>query len=147
MVREYCTKCSKCGERTVAIATVPYEVLIDHDGQSFKVAIPDFTVPKCGKCGNISHDQEASEQISRAFRKQAGLLQPDEIRNRRDSLGMSQQSLAEMLAVSVTKYAAWETGELIQTRSQDRFLRAFFIVPELRKTLADRQALELAPNT
>jgi DNA-binding transcriptional regulator YiaG len=145
MEREFSKKCSKCGERAMAIATVPYELQIDHDGQKYQVTISDFTVPKCTKCANISHDAEASEQISLAFRRQAGLLQPDEIRRRRESLGLPQQAVADMLAVPVSKYTAWETGELIQTRSQDRFLRAFFVVPELRKTLADSQALKLAP--
>ena len=145
MEREFCRRCSKCRERAVVIATVPYEIQVDYDGRKYQVNIPDLSVPRCAKCGNISHDHEASQQISRAFCKQARLLNGDEIRHEREKLELTQEELADMLGVDAAEVARWELGEQIQRRVADRFLRVFFDMPELRKTLARTRALE--PST
>lgn len=145
MDRKFSTKCSNCRERTVVMATIPYEIQINHDGRNYQVTVPDLNTPKCTKCGQIYFDGESSEQISRVLRKQAGLLQPEEIRLQREKVGLTLEQVSELLDVTLDTYMGWESGALIQMRSQDRFLRAFFRMPELRKTLADKQALELSP--
>ena len=144
MEREFSKKCSKCQERAVVIATIPYETQINYDGRLHDLKIPALTVPQCAACGNISIDLTASDQISRSFRSQLGLLEPDEIRRRREKLGLTQQALAELLDVEAGEIAWWENGERLQQRHMDRFLRAFFVLPELRRTLADKQALALS---
>jgi putative zinc finger/helix-turn-helix YgiT family protein len=144
MEREFCKKCSKCRERAVVIATIPYELQMDHDGRKYQVKIADLSVPQCTKCGNFSFDHEASQQIARAFCREAGLLNGAEIRRQREKLGLTQQALAELLDVESSELAWWENGERIQQRHMDRFLRAFFALPELRRTLADKQALALS---
>jgi hypothetical protein len=45
--------------------------------------------------------------------------------------------------VAVFTLSRWETGAQIQQRSLDRFLRAFFKLPELRETLQREEGLEL----
>jgi putative zinc finger/helix-turn-helix YgiT family protein len=82
-------------------------------------------------------DEEANLRISAAFREQAGLLSPEEIRQYRTALGLKQQELADLLGVAVSTLSRWETGAQIQQRSLDRFLRSFFKLPELRRSLAD----------
>ncbi len=133
--REFSRKCGKCRQRAVELAAVPYTTQIDHDGRKYTVIIPDLIVPRCANCGTISLDDEANQQISAAFRKQAGLLSPEQIRSQRLALGLTQQTLAELLGVAVFTLSRWETGAQIQQRSLDRFLRAFFKLPELRQAL------------
>jgi putative zinc finger/helix-turn-helix YgiT family protein len=125
------------------LATVPYTTQIDHDGRKYTVTIPDLVVPRCANCGTISLDDEANRQISAAFRKQAGLLSPEQIRSQRLALGLTQQALADLLGVAVFTLSRWETGAQIQQRSLDRFLRTFFKLPELRKALQREESLEL----
>jgi len=139
--RPFSKKCSTCRERAVALTTVPYSVQIDHDGRKYTVTIPDLVVPRCGKCGAIVLDEEANRQISAAFRKEAGLLSPEEIRQHRTALGLTQQALADLLGVAVYTLSRWETGAQIQQRSLDRFLRAVFALPELRRALGPGQAV------
>jgi putative zinc finger/helix-turn-helix YgiT family protein len=127
----------------VALANVPYTTQIDHDGRKYTVTIPDFVVPRCDHCGTIALDEEANRQISAAFRKEAGLLAPEQIRQLRSARGLTQQALADLLGVAVSTLCRWETGAQIQQRSLDRFLRAFFALPELQRALADDQALRL----
>jgi DNA-binding transcriptional regulator YiaG len=138
MEREYCKKCSKCRERAVVIATIPQEMDMTHDGRTYRVSIPDLTVPQCTKCGNFSFDYEADVQIDRAFRRHAGLLQPEQIRQQREALGLQPEDVATALDISLEVYRDWEIGHLIPMRSQDRFLRAFFRLPELRAFLMNK---------
>ena len=141
--RAFSRKCGKCRQRAMELATVPYTTQIDHDGRKYTVIIADLAVPRCANCGTISLDDEANRQISAAFRQQAGLLSPEQIRSQRLALGLTQQALADLLGVAVFTLSRWETGAQIQQRSLDRFLRAFFKLPELRETLQREAGLEL----
>ncbi len=143
-MQDFSTKCGKCGQRAVALAVVSHTVQVDNDGRKYEVTIPDLVVPRCAKCGNIFLHDEANRRITAAFRKAAGLLAPEEIRFHRERVGLTQDELADHLGITVLTLSRWETGELIQSRSLDRFLRAILIMPELRKTLADKKTLELS---
>jgi putative zinc finger/helix-turn-helix YgiT family protein len=144
--RTFSKKCSNCQTRAVALSTVSYTVQVDHDGQKYTITIPDLVVPRCGHCGTIVLDEEANLRISAAFRKEAGLLSPDQIREQRAALGLTPERLADLLGVAVAALCRWESGAQIQPRSLDRFLRAFFVVPELRQALASEQTLQLAES-
>src|SRR5437660_11806252 len=93
--RDFSRKCGKCRQRAVVLTAIPYSVQIDHDGRKYQVAIPALTVPKCAACGTIALDDEANKEISAAFRQQAGLLTPEQIREGREKLGLSQQEMAD----------------------------------------------------
>src|SRR5436190_6672971 len=141
--RQFSNKCGKCRQRAVALETVCYTVEVDHDGRTYEVTLPGLVVPQCSNCGTIALDEEANRQISTAFRRKAGLLSPEQIRQHRVALGLTQQALADLLSVGVSTLSRWETGTQIQQRSLDRFLRAAFVFPELRQALADDRALQL----
>lgn len=119
----------------MAIATIPYAIQIDHDGKKYDVDVPALSVPKCGNCGAISIDDKASEQIDEAFRKNAGLLIPSEIREKRKQLNLTQEQLANYIRVAKETVSRWETGGQIQQRAMDQLLRLFFDVPEVRRHL------------
>jgi putative zinc finger/helix-turn-helix YgiT family protein len=141
--RLFSPKCGKCRQRSMALAKVPYSTSIDHDGRTYTITIPDLIVPRCGNCGTIALDEEANRLISEAFRKQAGLLTPEQIRQHRASLGMTQQDMADQLGLAVSTLSRWETGAQIQQRALDRFVRAFFLLPQLRRALAGGQINQL----
>jgi len=141
--RVFAKKCGKCRERAVVLTPVPYTVQIDHDGRKYTIVLPALVVPRCGNCGTIALDEEANRQISAAFRQQAGLLSPDQLRRHRIALGLTQQALADLLGVAVSTLSRWENGWQIQQRAFDRFLRAFYALPELRKALAEGDILHL----
>ena len=140
--RVFAPKCAKCRQREMAIATFPYTAEIDHDGRAYTVAMASLSAPKCNNCGNFVFDDEASKQISAAFRQQVGLLSPEEIRSGRERLGLpTQQAFAEEFGVSVSTISRWESGAQIQQRVMDDFLRAFFAIPELRAFLKKRHGV------
>ena len=128
-------KCGTCRERALAPAVVDYHEEVEHDGRAYKVRIPGLHVLRCENCGALVLDDEANLKVSEALRAEAGLLTPEEIRSRREELGLTQKQLAEALQVGEWTLSRWETGGQIQQRSLDRFLRAFFELPELRRFL------------
>src|SRR5437762_2838940 len=109
--RLFSKKCGNCGQRAVALKRLDaYETEIDHDGRRYLIRIPDFVVPQCANCGTVVLDDDALQQIDAAFRRQVGLLTPEEIRSNRVALGLTQQALADAIRVSVSTLSRWETG-------------------------------------
>jgi putative zinc finger/helix-turn-helix YgiT family protein len=129
MTRNYPKRCGKCGHQGMHLATVPYATTIDHDGRAYRVEIPALTVPQCKNCQAISIDDDADHEISAAFRRQAGLLAPQEIRQGRAKLGLTQKQFANLLGVGEATVSRWETGAQIQQRAMDRFLRVCLASP------------------
>ena len=118
------------------LATLDYATTIEHDGRSYRVEIPGFTVPQCGFCQAISIDDEADRQISTAFRREARLLSPEEIRQGRAKLGLTIKQFADMLGVNEATVSRWESGAQIQQRSLDQFLRLCFATPSAVSVLS-----------
>ena len=127
--RTYPKRCGKCGQKAMRLATVAYATTIEHDGRSYRVELPTLTVPQCGNCHAISIDDEADQEISAAFRREARLLAPEEIRQGREKLGLTQKEFANLLGVGEATVSRWETGAQIQQRAMDRFLRLCLASP------------------
>lgn len=121
--RAYPKRCGKCGQKRIELATVAHATTIEHDGREYHVDIPALSVPQCGNCQAISIDNEADQQISAAFQREAKLLTPEEVRNGREGLGLTQKQFANLLGVGEATVSRWETGAQIQQRAMDRFLR------------------------
>ena len=120
----------------MTIQVVPYSITIDHDGKKYEVQIPELSVPRCQNCGQIAIDDDASDQIDKAFRRTAGLLTPEEIRRLRIACGFrQQQEFAQCLGIGVSTLSRWETGSQVQQRFHDRMLRAFLAIPAFREYL------------
>jgi putative zinc finger/helix-turn-helix YgiT family protein len=127
--RTYPKRCGKCGQKAMQLATVAYATTIEHDGRAYRVEVPALTVPQCDNCQAISIDDEADQQISAAFRRAARLLTPQEIRQGREKLGLTQKQFANLLGVGEATVSRWETGAQIQQRAMDRFLRVCLASP------------------
>lgn len=127
--RSFPKRCGKCGQQAMRLASVAYSATIEHDGRAYRVEMPALSVPQCGNCKAISIDDEADQQISAAFRREARLLAPEEIRQGRETLGLTQKQFANLLGVGEATVSRWETGAQIQQRAMDRFLRVCLASP------------------
>jgi putative zinc finger/helix-turn-helix YgiT family protein len=135
-------RCGECGQKSMALAVVPYEVDINHDGTKYEVRIEHLSVPKCSKCGEIAIDDIAGKQIDDEFRRVANLLTPEQIYEGRIKVGYTnQQEFADCLGLSSATISRWENGFQIQQSAWDGILRAFFKSPEMRRTLAEQHGL------
>ncbi|HYV38188.1 MAG TPA: helix-turn-helix domain-containing protein [Gemmataceae bacterium] len=116
-------------------AKIEYVLDVNHDGILHKVHIPELTVPKCVTCGELLFDNAADDQISNALRTQLGLLNPEQISQNRQALGMSRAELAERIGFTEQALTRWEENRGIQTRAADNLLRLFFALPAVRGAL------------
>jgi len=137
--RRFAPRCGKCRLKTMALVTIQYSIQIDHDGRKYNVVLPSLTVPKCSNCGDLSIDGEAERQIDTAFRQQASLLTAEQIRQRREALGLTQKAIANCLGIGEATWSRWETGAQIQQRAMNTLVRAYFELPALRNYLESSQ--------
>jgi len=69
------------------------------------------------------------------LRREARLLTPEEIREGREKLGLTQRQFANLLGVGEATVSRWETGAQIQQRAMDRFLRVCLASPAVAELL------------
>ena len=84
------------------------------------------TYYKCSKCGskylNTMDDNDPLENAYRKYRKKNNMLQPDEIRKLRKSIGLTQGELSNLLGFGKATISRYENGSL-QSKSHDTQLR------------------------
>lgn len=134
-IRPFPWKCGRCRQREIYPTEREYTTEIVHDGCTYCVTLPSLRRFRCRNCGEVDLDDEANEQITQAFRRQAGLLTPEDLRQNRKKLGLTQEELAERLSVAEATLSRWENGWQIQQRSLDKLMRLFFELPEARQFL------------
>jgi putative zinc finger/helix-turn-helix YgiT family protein len=98
----------------------------------------------CSACGetHYTHEQALTSSRARAgaLRGHAGLLSPDEIRAFRESRGLTQRQLEELLGTGPKTVVRWEKGTVCQSRAADRLLRLLVAQPkniDLLRNLAE----------
>jgi putative zinc finger/helix-turn-helix YgiT family protein len=114
---------------------VDYPAELEHDGRAYSLTVPDLEILECESCKTRVLTDEAHKKITYALRKEAGLLLPEEIRAKREALGLTQKQLAALLKIAESTVSRWETGGQIQQRPMDLLLRLFFEVPQVREWL------------
>jgi putative zinc finger/helix-turn-helix YgiT family protein len=135
-LKSFPCKCASCRERAVRPVTLDsYTADLDHDGRTYTVTVKNLDVLQCERCAKQVIPDDSFDRLTADLRRQAGLLSPEEIKQNRDRLHLTQKALAEYLRVSVSTLCRWETGGQIQQRAMDLLLRAFFHVPDVRKWL------------
>jgi putative zinc finger/helix-turn-helix YgiT family protein len=143
----YPRKCPKCHERKVVRVKEDYCAVLEHDGITYNIVVPDLELLKCEACGNIVLDDAANEKLDDALRAAAGLMPASEIGKRRMELEMSQGELARLIQVDEATLKRWESGLQIPANHTDILLRAYFDCPEFRRFLEIRMASTKAEAT
>src|SRR5207249_4792396 len=92
--RPFPWRCPRChAVDAVHLQTMPYTAEIAHDGRTYKLEIPDLQIPKCSSCQELIPSHRVDEQIRRALRSHLHLLAPEQIREARAALHLSQEGL------------------------------------------------------
>jgi putative zinc finger/helix-turn-helix YgiT family protein len=147
-IKPFPWRCPECRQKTVWMVRRDYKTSAQHDGVLYELTVRDADVPTCSHCGQsriiIS---QLSEQISDELRRAAGLLSPQEIRERRDALGISGSELAAALRISGDTFARWENGGQLQPRALDLLLRLFLDSADVRRVcVANSSAQQELPT-
>jgi putative zinc finger/helix-turn-helix YgiT family protein len=138
-------KCATCREGTLTPTTLDYTAEMEHDGRAYTVTVNNLDLFVCDKCQARVLPDASYSRLEDELRRQAGLLMPAEIAERREQLGLSQQDFACLLGVAPATVSRWEAGAQIQPRVLNDFMQAFFDLPELQKYLRRRRGMASAP--
>lgn len=134
----YPKTCAECGGRVdVSHDPIPFEIR----GESVLVEGVDHGC--CNVCGEVYLTLAATEHLQQEavglLREAHGLLSPQEIRDIRRSLGLSQAAFEAVLGVGAKTVVRWENGAVFQSATADRLMRLIRHRPELAATLTSGQ--------
>ena len=115
----FCPHCERVTPTTNVTATLVYEI----KGTEISFEAP---LVRCSECENefenAETDVDVADMALMAYRKKTGLLSPEEIREFRKSLGLTQQELGKILGWGGATLSRYENGAL-QDEAHDRALR------------------------
>ena len=117
--------CSDCRKKTVVIVRTDYALSAEHDGASYDILLSNVDVPTCARCGLAIITDDLTVQISTSLRRAAGLLSPESIQTKRESLGMTPPALASALGIPDATLVRWECGKQLQSKAMDLLLRSY----------------------
>ena len=98
---------------------------------------------RCSDCGEFFFGPGEVDDVQRRtaaiVRREEGLMQPEEIRALRTSLGFTQDQFETLLGVGPKTVVRWEKGTVYQNKATDTLLRLVQNVPEaLRHLMVER---------
>src|SRR5437588_65805 len=128
--------CPRCREKTVFPVRKDYSLTAAHDGSTYEITMHAVEVPTCSRCGEMIITNDLADQASAELRRVAGLLAPETIRQKRETLGLSRAQLAAALYLTETTLTQWENGVQLQPRALDLLLRLYFDSAEVRRVCA-----------
>ncbi len=118
-MNSFCPHCEKETSATSVLAQLEYTI----KGVDVSIEAP---LIKCDVCENEFENPEMGQDVAelalRAYRKEVGLLSPEEIKTFRKSLGLTQHELSELLGWGGATLSRYENGAL-QDEAHDRAMR------------------------
>jgi DNA-binding transcriptional regulator YiaG len=140
--RPYPRHCAECGNESVVSAQIAYNAKVKHDGKLHEFPISNLTIDKCEFCGEEYFTMLTDREISRGLRIHLCFLQPEEIREKIQELGLTQAEFALRLGVAKETVSRWITAHTIQNRAMDNLMRLFFGLAEVRNVLTESGPIE-----
>ena len=114
--------CDLCGasELSTELVRDPFIYGTDSDAVELSADVPVHT---CSQCEVSYTGKEAEIARHEAVCRHLGLLTPAEIRGLRKRYDLSRAAFARVTGFGEATLARWESGEVIQNTSSDRYLR------------------------
>lgn len=113
--------CPECGG---VVETIMVEDVYRYGTGAAEVALPvTLPVRHCKACGFEFLDDAAERAKREALCNHFGVLTPWEIRDIRKGYGLSRAEFSRLTGIGEASLGRWETGVLIQTLANDRYLR------------------------
>jgi putative zinc finger/helix-turn-helix YgiT family protein len=136
------SECPICGKREMTVTRAPIEDEVE--GRTYLVEGLEYN--RCAACGEDFYSAGQLDQIdiagSALARADLGRLSPDEIRDLRLALDLTQAGLEAQLGVSAGTVGRWERGTFVPGATADRLMRILAAHPELLQELAGVVACE-----
>jgi len=135
--KPYPWHCPNCRNDAAYPAKIDYTANVRKDGIVHTFVIHDFEVAKCSVCETLLFSNDSDPQVEKALQAhlRTVVLQPEQIRNARQELGLSEGQLAAKLGVAEELISRWETEAITPPRAMDNLLRLYFGIPAVREAL------------
>lgn len=124
------TLCQCCSEKCVK-QFVDDTVSVRYEGKNYTVEVSAVPVMDCPSCGTRTSGGDLQTIARRALRRQLGLLQPEDIKAMRESLGLTQEDVERILGIATESLSRWENDRVIQSRAMNKFLHTFYMAPDV----------------
>jgi HTH-type transcriptional regulator/antitoxin MqsA len=136
------TKCPICGKETLERRRGEFRFDPPESVPGGTMILSDATWEECSACGEQILSPELNARVEREAAKRWGLLQPEEIKDIRTRLGLTQVQMAELLGVGEKTYTRWEGGKSYHNTSSDNLIRLVAQSPELFARLSAQRKPE-----
>lgn len=134
-------ECHVCGG-DAQLVREPTEITIGH-----RSAMVPAERMRCGSCGSefyLPGQMDGAQKLAAAqMRAAEGLLEPEEIKAIRHSVGLTQPELEKLLGIGSKTVVRWERGTVFQNSATDALLRLVRDVPEAAAYLATSSGVRL----
>lgn len=125
-------RCDECGHE---MRFTDGPITETHKGEKFTVDGVRRWV--CDECGNDLMDVDEAERLAREVAKmyaeRNGLLLPEEIREARASLGLTQEQFERLLGASFPAASRWENGATVPSKAVCKLIRGIRDDPAVRE--------------
>ena len=105
----------------------------------------------CDECGNdvmpASEATKLSMKLAEEYAKKMGLLAPEEIKEIRKSINLTQSEFERIVGVSSPTVCRWERGTSIQSKSTDLLLRLMRDIPGVSQYLKVKAGISVQKIT
>ena len=139
-MKAFCPNCEKETKRR-SIETI---VDIKVRGENIQVHDKYYQCEECGEEYEIpSLDYDPLDEAYRIYRSRKGLLQPEEIKDFRKKLALSQKEMSNILGIGIATLNRYENGSL-QSDAHDNLIRSYMQLDNLLHLLEEKP--ELLPD-
>ena len=114
--------CALCGEHAAQLSFQDEHFLYG-SGQDEVTLTAHVPVWTCYACKGQYTGSEAEDIRHAAICSHLNRLTPSEVRRIREQYGLSQQEWSRRTGFGIASIKRWETGNLIQNESADRYMR------------------------
>ena len=105
--------CPNCEEETLISFTKKTEMIEIRD-EVIEISLEYYLCDECGMDFEIPNpDYDPLDLVYREYRKRKGFLQPEEFKQFRIKLGLSQKNFSDILEIGIEKVIRYENGGLI----------------------------------
>jgi len=110
-------------------------------GEVIPINLKYYKCKECGEEFEIPHPEyDPLDLAYREYRSRKGLKQPEEIKNYRKELGLTQKEFSKILGIGIATLNRYENGAL-QSEAHDRIIRLYMEPGNLLKILEDKPEL------
>jgi len=137
-------KCPACNKGFLEEIISDYVTYAKDGNEKIQITVKNLKREICPICKEEYLGTEALDRVEEEKYRALNLLTPDQLKNIRKNLSLTQTEMANLLSVGEKSYFRWENGLSVQNKSIDKYIRLVYEHPENIRYLKE---LEIGPKT